>query len=71
MQVITNWENYTDEELKQLEANVIKEIKERKNDKKRKLIKKFTDALSELQKNGIDVYFEEVYVTEDYLSFEY
>lgn len=71
MQVITNWENYTDEELKQLEANVTKEIKERKNDKKRKLIKKFTDALSELQKNGIDVYFEEVYVTEDYLSFEY
>lgn len=71
MQIITNWENFTDEELKHLEANIAKEIKERKNDKKRKLIKKFTDALSELQKNGIDVYFEEMLVTEDYLSFEY
>ena len=70
MQIITNWENYTDEELKQLEANVTKEIRERKNAKKRKLIEKFTDTLSELQKNNIDVYFEDVLVTEDYLSFD-
>ena len=63
--------NFTDEELKQLEANVTREIRERKNAKKRELIEKFTDALSELQKNGIDVYFEDVYVTKDYLSFDY
>lgn len=71
MQIITNWENFTDEELKHLEANIAKEVQERKNSKKRKLIEKFTDALSELQKNGIDVYFEDVYVTKDYLSFDY
>lgn len=71
MQVITNWENYTDEELKQLEANVTKEIRERKNAKGKKLIEKFTDAFSELQKNGIDVYFKEELVIEDYLSFDY
>jgi len=71
MQLIPSLKNFTDEELKQLEANVTREIRERKNAKKRELIEKFTDALSELQKNGIDVYFEDVYVTKDYLSFDY
>ena len=71
MQLMTNLKNFTDEELKQLEANVTREIQERKNAKKRKLIEKFTDAFSELQKNGIDVYFEDACVTKDYLSFDY
>lgn len=71
MHLMTNLANFTDEELKQLEANVTREIRERKNAKKRELIEKFIDALSELQKNGIDVYFEDAYVTKDYLSFDY
>lgn len=71
MQLIPSLKNFTDEELKQLEANVTREIQERKNAKKRKLIEKFTDAFSELQKNNIDIYFEGEYVTKDSLSFDY
>lgn len=71
MHLMTNLANFTDEELKQLEANVTREIRERKNAKKRELIEKFTNALSELQENNIDVYFEDMCVIKDYLSFDY
>lgn len=49
MNILTNWEGFSDEELKKVEKSLAEEIAKRTATKQNKLLQKVVDALYELQ----------------------
>ena len=49
MNILTNWESFSDEELKKVEKSLTEEISKRKTTRQNKLLQKVVDALYELQ----------------------
>lgn len=71
MQILTNWENFTDEELRQLRNSLNDELRERIERKKDKAIQNFLHAFIELEKLNISVYFDgDCPIRKNDLSFE-
>lgn len=49
MNILTNWEGFSDEELKKVEKSLAEEIAKRTATRQNKLLQKVVDALYELQ----------------------
>lgn len=49
MNILTNWEDFSDKELKEIEKSLAKEISKRTETRQNKLLQKVVDALYELQ----------------------
>lgn len=49
MNILTNWEDFSDKELKEIEKSLTDEIFKRKATRQNKLVQKVVDALYELQ----------------------
>ena len=56
MNILTNWENFTDEELEQIKESLEKEKQKRKE--KTVIIKNFLNAFRELEKAGISISYD-------------
>ena len=56
MNILTNWENFTDEELEQIKESLEKEKQKRKE--KIVIIKNFLNAFRELEKAGISISYD-------------
>ena len=49
MNILTNWEGFSDEELKKVQKSLTEEISKRTETRQNKLLQKVVDALYELQ----------------------
>lgn len=49
MNILTNWESFSDEELKKVQKSLTEEISKRTATRQNKLLQKVVDALYELQ----------------------
>lgn len=49
MNILTNWEGFSDKELKEIEKSLAEEISKRTATRQNKLLQKVVDALYELQ----------------------
>ena len=56
MNILTNWENFTDEELERIKESLEKERQKRKE--KTVIIKNFLNAFRELEKAGISISYD-------------
>lgn len=56
MNILTNWKNFTDEELEQVKKSL--EAEKQKRKEKTAIIKKFLNAFHELEKAGISVSYD-------------
>lgn len=55
MNILTNWENFTDEELERIKESLESEVQKRK-EKTTIIINNFLNAFHELEKAGINVF---------------